>query len=196
MDGTKYDLGTSSKDGVSFSPALLTLFSPNFDCKQIFTDLIDTKVCDNYSDMLRSYCDTGDVYCDSGDVRSVHGGYVERYGEDVVRFVIQRWNKATGSKVDDKNVGGPFPARPSGNSTETPTPSVTPPVSTSTKTESTPTSSETGGAGGKDGNGNGGSSGSGGKDEGGDKGAAAGLSAAGSILFGAPLMALALWNVL
>ncbi|KAF9769630.1 hypothetical protein IL306_012931 [Fusarium sp. DS 682] len=70
-----YDKGTSIKDGI---------FASN-----------DTKLCeDNYSDSIRSYCDTGDTYCDVGNNTEVHGSYFEKYGKDVVDFVVERYEKA------------------------------------------------------------------------------------------------------
>ncbi|KAH7131467.1 cutinase-domain-containing protein [Dactylonectria estremocensis] len=46
---------------------------------------------ENYADLMRSYCDTGDTYCDSGDVRTVHGSYFATYADDVVDFVVDRY---------------------------------------------------------------------------------------------------------
>jgi acetylxylan esterase len=140
--------------------------------------------CEDYT-FMKSYCDTGDVYCDSGDIRSVHGGYLGQYGTEVVTDVLKAWNKATDGDVDTS--GGPsFGEGSSGNSTETPaaTPSATTSstmTSTQTQTE-TETSTETG-----SGDGQGG---------GNEPDAAVGLSAMGSLLVGAPMMMLALWNVL
>jgi hypothetical protein len=140
--------------------------------------------CEDYT-FMKSYCDTGDVYCDSGDIRSVHGGYLGHYGTEVVTDVLKAWNKATDGDVDTS--GGPsFGEGSSGNTTETPaaTPSATTSstmTSTQTQTE-TETSTETG-----SGDGQGG---------GNEPDAAVGLSAMGSLLIGAPVMMLALWNVL
>nr|RBQ87852.1 hypothetical protein FVER53263_10265 [Fusarium verticillioides] len=72
-----YDKGTSKKDGIFERPSN------------------ETKLCeDNYSDIFRSYCDTGDVYCDTGNNTETHGGYFEKYGKEVVDFVVERYEKA------------------------------------------------------------------------------------------------------
>lgn len=54
----------------------------------------DTSICEGYADLLRSYCDTGDVYCDLGEDRAVHRGYVEKYGDEVVKFVVKQFEDA------------------------------------------------------------------------------------------------------
>ncbi|KAJ6445440.1 carbohydrate esterase family 5 protein [Purpureocillium lavendulum] len=73
-----YDKGTSIKNGLfERSNASVTT------CKQ-------------YSDRLVSYCDTGDVYCDGGSNKKVHGGYVGKYGDEVVKYVVDKYNAATG----------------------------------------------------------------------------------------------------
>ncbi|KAF4336850.1 acetylxylan esterase 2 [Fusarium beomiforme] len=70
-----YDKGTSIKDGI---------FASN-----------TTKLCeDNYSDIMRSYCDTGDTYCDIGNNTEVHGSYFKKYGKEVVDFVVEQYEKA------------------------------------------------------------------------------------------------------
>ncbi|CAM1507459.1 Fc.00g071000.m01.CDS01 [Cosmosporella sp. VM-42] len=71
---TSYDLGTSIKDGI-FNRDNITL-------------------CEDYSDILRSYCDTGDVYCDTGNNRTVHAGYVQKYGDEVVDFVVKQFSSS------------------------------------------------------------------------------------------------------
>ncbi|KAM0343426.1 hypothetical protein ACHAPU_008607 [Fusarium lateritium] len=70
-----YDLGDSINDGI---------FKRN-----------DTKLCeDNYSKIIRSYCDTGDVYCDQGNNTETHGGYFEKYGSEVADFVVKQYKSA------------------------------------------------------------------------------------------------------
>ncbi|KAM0074319.1 hypothetical protein ACKRZS_013637 [Fusarium odoratissimum] len=72
-----YDRGTSKNDGIFERPSN------------------ETKLCeDNYSDIIRSYCDTGDVYCDVGKNNETHGSYFEKYGKEVVDFVVERYEKA------------------------------------------------------------------------------------------------------
>ncbi|GJN72734.1 hypothetical protein PLIIFM63780_006797 [Purpureocillium lilacinum] len=71
-----YDKGTSIKNG---------LFERS-------NSSVDT--CKQYSDRLVSYCDTGDVYCDVGKDKKVHGGYVEKYGDDVIKYVVDKYHAA------------------------------------------------------------------------------------------------------
>ncbi|KAF4442843.1 hypothetical protein F53441_11633 [Fusarium austroafricanum] len=55
----------------------------------------DTKLCeDKYSDIIRSYCDTGDVYCDRGNDTEVHVSYFKKYGKEVADFVVDRYESA------------------------------------------------------------------------------------------------------
>lgn len=138
--------------------------------------------CENYS-FMKSFCDTGDVYCDSGDNTTVHGQYVQHYGTEIVSDVLKDWNQATGGDVNTDG-GEPFAGKGSANSTQTPEPTASATMSstmTSTKTHSeTGTSTET-------------SAGGSGADK---PGAAVGLSALTSLFVGAPVMMLAMWNVL
>ncbi|KAI5462855.1 cutinase-domain-containing protein [Mariannaea sp. PMI_226] len=76
---TKYDRGTSKKDGI-------------FARKNV------TYCEDNYSDLMRSYCDTGDVYCDAGQDSKVHGSYFEKYGNEVVDFVVKQYQSMNGTQ--------------------------------------------------------------------------------------------------
>ncbi|KAH7017477.1 cutinase-domain-containing protein [Ilyonectria destructans] len=49
-------------------------------------------VCeDNYTGIMRSYCDTGDVFCDLGTDGEVHRLYITNYGDDVANFVVQKY---------------------------------------------------------------------------------------------------------
>ncbi|KAF4964686.1 hypothetical protein FSARC_7393 [Fusarium sarcochroum] len=74
-----YNLGSSKNDGVF--------------------ERDDIKLCeDDYSDIIRSYCDKGDVYCDKGDDEDVHGGYVSKYGDDVADFVVKQYESAASGK--------------------------------------------------------------------------------------------------
>ncbi|KAM0290654.1 hypothetical protein ACHAO9_005018 [Fusarium lateritium] len=70
-----YDQGNSINDGI---------FERN-----------NTKLCeDNYSKIIRSYCDTGDVYCDGGNNTATHSGYFSKYGNEVVDFVVKQYESA------------------------------------------------------------------------------------------------------
>ncbi|PNY25129.1 Acetylxylan esterase 2 [Tolypocladium capitatum] len=58
------------------------------------------QVCTKYADRLVSYCDTGDVYCDLGADGKVHRSYVQKYGDDTVKYIVAKYNAAV------KNGGG------------------------------------------------------------------------------------------
>ncbi|PHH65026.1 hypothetical protein CDD81_3424 [Ophiocordyceps australis] len=76
---TTYDRGTSIKNG-------------------IFTrDAKSLAVCNKYSSRIVSYCDTGDVYCDTGDIRPVHANYLNRYTDETVSFILDRFQAASNS---------------------------------------------------------------------------------------------------
>ena len=70
----------------------------------------DWSTCENYSPLMKSYCDEGDIICDASSeyVHGTHHQYLEAYGVDAVEFIIERWNDETDSdvKVDG---GEPFP---------------------------------------------------------------------------------------
>ncbi|ATY65665.1 acetylxylan esterase precursor [Cordyceps militaris] len=84
--------------------------------------------CANFTNKIVSYCDAGDVYCSGGNNRSVHGLYLVNYPKQMMQFVIDGYNNATGSSV-----GG-------GNSTTTATATTTAgPTSSGSRTS--PTSS-------------------------------------------------------
>lgn len=112
-----YDKGTSIKDGI-FARDNVTL------CE------------DNYSDILRSYCDTGDTYCDGGSVRAVHSGYVTKYGDEVVEFIVSQFKSAQSGSNDSST------SKTATSETATATPSAS---ATEAVTEaSTPTTTATG----------------------------------------------------
>ncbi|UNI19294.1 Acetylxylan esterase [Purpureocillium takamizusanense] len=71
-----YDKGTSIKNG---------LFERNN---------ASVETCKQYSDRLVSYCDTGDTYCDVGKDKKVHGGYVAKYGDEIVKYVVDKYHAA------------------------------------------------------------------------------------------------------
>ncbi|KAL7944237.1 carbohydrate esterase family 5 protein [Trichoderma barbatum] len=74
-----YDRGTSVRNG------LFNRSSASVD------------VCKSYASRIISYCDTGDIYCDSGSNRTVHHVYFERYGDEIVDFVVSQYEKSTSS---------------------------------------------------------------------------------------------------
>ncbi|TQV93802.1 acetylxylan esterase precursor [Cordyceps javanica] len=57
--------------------------------------------CANFTNKIVSYCDTGDIYCSGGNNRSVHGLYLVNYPKEMIKFVIDGYNKATGNSISD-----------------------------------------------------------------------------------------------
>lgn len=51
----------------------------------------DIEGCEAFASRIRSYCDKGDTYCDRGNIQDVHGSYIETYGDDVVDFIVSRF---------------------------------------------------------------------------------------------------------
>ncbi|RKL16612.1 hypothetical protein BFJ70_g14988 [Fusarium oxysporum] len=106
-----YDRGTSKNDGIFERPSN------------------ETKLCeDNYSDIIRSYCDTGDVYCDVGKNNETHGSYFEKYGKEVVDFVVERYEKALkdeSTPTQTSTAAATATAETSGSATASDAPSAT-----------------------------------------------------------------------
>ncbi|KND87502.1 Acetylxylan esterase 2 [Tolypocladium ophioglossoides CBS 100239] len=73
---TTYDRGTSIKNGV-FQRSNASVAA-----------------CTRYADRLVSYCDTGDVYFDAGQDKKVHSSYVQKYGDDIVEYVVAKYSGA------------------------------------------------------------------------------------------------------
>ncbi|UKZ86298.1 uncharacterized protein TrAFT101_002135 [Trichoderma asperellum] len=96
-----YDRGTSVRDGI-------------FNRTEASID-----VCKSYSSRIISYCDTGDIYCDSGSNTTVHHLYIERYGDDIVNFVVSQYEKAVGSS--SSNSSSTTTAPPTSSATASPT---------------------------------------------------------------------------
>ncbi|KAM4067038.1 cutinase domain-containing protein [Hirsutella rhossiliensis] len=102
---TRYDKGTSVKNGV---------FERNN---------ATVRVCETYSDRMVSYCDTGDVFCDNGQDKKVHSSYIKRYGDDALKFIVDRYNKAAkstgGTNLTSSSTasGGTATAAPTASST-------------------------------------------------------------------------------
>lgn len=55
------------------------------------------EVCKSYASRIISYCDTGDIYCDAGTNSTVHHMYIQRYGDEIVDFVVSQFEKSTSS---------------------------------------------------------------------------------------------------
>lgn len=67
-----------------------------------------------------SYCDAGDVYCDGGgDNRTVHGLYIDRYADDVVKFIVDRYKSDSGDGPSASGSGSPTATGDEGATTET-----------------------------------------------------------------------------
>lgn len=49
--------------------------------------------CEDLGSRIRSYCDTGDIFCDVGSKvdEAVHLSYVNKYKDEVVEFVVERY---------------------------------------------------------------------------------------------------------
>lgn len=77
-------------------------------------------VCKSYASRIISYCDTGDIYCDSGSNATVHHLYIDRYGNDIVDFVVSQYQKSAGSSSNSSSTTTAPPAT-SATSTSTPT---------------------------------------------------------------------------
>lgn len=75
-------------------------------------------VCKSYASRIISYCDTGDIYCDSGSNATVHHLYIDRYGNDIVDFVVSQYQKAADSS---SNSSSTTTAPPATSATSTPT---------------------------------------------------------------------------
>ncbi|KAJ3464542.1 hypothetical protein MRS44_009328 [Fusarium solani] len=120
-----YNQGTGEKNGV-FARTNITL------CEDQYTK----------TGVIRSYCDTGDTYCDQGSDEDVHGEYVSKYGDEVVEYVVDQYEKAVreGSKSTSAATGtGTATEAATGTATGTETGSA----STASETESAATSTPT-----------------------------------------------------
>ncbi|RFU74012.1 carbohydrate esterase family 5 [Trichoderma arundinaceum] len=93
-----YDRGTSVRDGI-FNRTASSLAT-----------------CKSYASRIISYCDTGDIYCDSGSNATVHHLYIQRYGNEIVDFVVDQFEKATSTGSSSSTTASP---------TASPTPSST-----------------------------------------------------------------------
>lgn len=118
------------------------------------------------------------MFCDAGELDEVHGGYVERYGSDVVDFVVSQYNDSGNDDSSTSTSVGPTSSHTGASTTQTSSGAVT-------ETSSTATGTETGGA-----EETGDSDGDGGDDDSGAVTLGAGFAAL------VPLGLAALWQVL
>lgn len=60
---------------------------------QVFYRNPEDNTCKYLGARIRSYCDTGDVFCDVGSRadEAVHLSYVDKYKDEVVKFVVERY---------------------------------------------------------------------------------------------------------
>ncbi|KAG6005548.1 hypothetical protein E4U21_007874 [Claviceps maximensis] len=59
----------------------------------------NTDGCLKYANMISSWCDTGDIYCAGGDSAAVHGQYFQKYGTDIVKFIVERASPASSANA-------------------------------------------------------------------------------------------------
>ncbi|KAL6808864.1 carbohydrate esterase family 5 protein [Trichoderma sp. SZMC 28013] len=87
-----YDRGTSVKDG------LFNRSSASVD------------QCKKYASRIISYCDKGDIYCDAGTNATVHHLYIDRYGDEIVDFVVSQYEKSASTGTGSNTTStAPFP---------------------------------------------------------------------------------------
>lgn len=69
----------------------------------------DISACEALGSRIRAYCDTGDQFCSVGpEVDAyVHGTYLDRYADDVARFVVDQYNN--GGVSNGSDAAGPVP---------------------------------------------------------------------------------------
>ncbi|KAG5927776.1 hypothetical protein E4U53_002803 [Claviceps sorghi] len=79
----------------------------------------DTDSCLRYANLISSWCDTGDIYCDSGKSAAVHGQYFEKYGTDIIKFIVDKARRSTGDNTSHSTSHG------TGDSTSSVSPSGT-----------------------------------------------------------------------
>ncbi|KAJ4208542.1 hypothetical protein NW767_001649 [Fusarium falciforme] len=127
-----YNQGTGEKNGV-FARTNITL------CEDQYTK----------TGIIRSYCDTGDTYCDRGSDEDVHGEYVSKYGDEVVEYVVDQYEKAVreGTKsTSTATATGTATEAATGTATETETGSASTASGTESAASSTPTAAPGNGA--------------------------------------------------
>ncbi|KAI6779323.1 Acetylxylan esterase-like protein [Emericellopsis cladophorae] len=71
----------------------------------------DQDECEKLGSRIVSYCDEGDEYCDLSGERDydVHGEYVQRYGDEVVDFVVDRYQSVASGTDSSTSVTTPTP---------------------------------------------------------------------------------------
>ncbi|UKZ54574.1 hypothetical protein TrVGV298_008383 [Trichoderma virens] len=107
-----YDRGTSVNDGLFNRSAA------------------SVDVCKKYASRIISYCDKGDIYCDAGGNQTVHHLYIERYGDEIVDFVVSQYEKSTSTGSGSNTTSKPpvptmSPTHGPGGSSNTSSPTKT-----------------------------------------------------------------------
>ncbi|KAG9254479.1 putative acetyl xylanesterase [Emericellopsis atlantica] len=71
----------------------------------------DQDECEKLGARLVSYCDEGDEYCDLSGPRDydVHGEYVDKYGDEIVDFVVDRFQSVAKGMDASTTVATPTP---------------------------------------------------------------------------------------
>jgi acetylxylan esterase len=62
----------------------------------------DISACEALGRRIRAYCDVGDQFCCVGPEINefIHGTYLDRYSREVVRFVVDQYNKPRTGRVE------------------------------------------------------------------------------------------------
>lgn len=63
----------------------------------------DIAACEAMGSRIRSYCDSGDQFCSVGtEVGALtHVTYLQRYSDDIARFVVDQYNTGRASNTSD-----------------------------------------------------------------------------------------------
>lgn len=51
-------------------------------------------MCDQYNNFTASWCDKGDPICAQGNDAAVHESYYAKYGEDIGKFIVEKYTDA------------------------------------------------------------------------------------------------------
>ncbi|KAJ5808153.1 hypothetical protein N7474_009422 [Penicillium riverlandense] len=79
----------------------------------------NTTVCQQYDNIVASWCDKGDKYCDSGKGKKgllIHESYLGIYNSTMVDYVVEKWKNATTT--------GTSTGSPTSSTTSSPSPST------------------------------------------------------------------------
>lgn len=83
----------------------------------------DTSACDALGKRIRAYCDAGDPFCDLGTFfdADAHGQYVQKYGKEVVQYVVGQYKNGTTSATTSGTMTSAAISGTSSTSSPTPT---------------------------------------------------------------------------